>query len=177
MSMFWSGSNTTDFSKLLKIPITVLRRIQIKIIIYLYDMLLMSQTINCLQIARDTLIFLLQSLGFVINLQKTVLVPLQKIEFLGLEIDSVRNEKLKLKCQKLISNPRMTLGKVTSLLGFLFSTKQGVLPATLQIRFLQQQQKGAIKNNFSYQSAMYLNQDSIQELQWCSTTWRFAMAD
>ena len=79
-----------DFSKLLKIPITVLRRIQIKIIIYLYDMLLMSQTINCLQIARDTLIFLLQSLGFVINLQKTVLVPLQKIEFLGLEIDSVR---------------------------------------------------------------------------------------
>ena len=79
-----------DFSKLLKIPITVLRRIQIKIIIYLYDMLLMSQTINCLQIARDTLIFLLQSLGFVINLQKTVLVSLQKIEFLGLEIDSVR---------------------------------------------------------------------------------------
>ena len=88
--MFWSGSNTMDFSKLLKIPITVLRRIQIKIIIYLYDMLLMSQTINCLQIASDTLIFLLQSLGFVINLQKTVLVPLQKIEFLGLEIDSVR---------------------------------------------------------------------------------------
>ena len=79
-----------DFSKLLKIPITVLRRIQIKIIIYLYDMLLMSQTINCLQIASDTLIFLLQSLGFVINLQKTVLVSLQKIEFLGLEIDSVR---------------------------------------------------------------------------------------
>ena len=86
-------------------------------------------------------------------------------------------EKLKLKSQKLISNPRMTLGKVTSLLDFLFSTVQGVLPATLQIRFLQQQQKGAIKNNFSYQSAMYLNQDSIQELQWCSTTWRFAMAD
>ena len=86
-----------DFSKLLKIPITVLRRIQIKIIIYLYDMLLMSQTINCLQIASDTLIFLLQSLGFVINLQKTVLVPLQKIEFLGLEIDSLR---LKKECTK-----------------------------------------------------------------------------
>ena len=86
-----------DFSKLLKIPITVLRRIQIKIIIYLYDMLLMSQTINFLQIARDTLNFLLQSLGFVINLQKTVLVPLQKIEFLGLEIDSLR---LKKECTK-----------------------------------------------------------------------------
>ena len=97
MSMFWSGSNTTDFSKLLKIPITVLTRIQVKIIIYLYDMLLMSHTINFLQIARDTLNFLLQSLGFVINLQKTVLVPLQKIEFLGLEIDSLR---LKKECTK-----------------------------------------------------------------------------
>ena len=50
-------------------------------------MLLMSQTINSLEIATDTLIFLLRSLGFVINLQKSVLVPLQKIEFLGLEID------------------------------------------------------------------------------------------
>ena len=82
---------------MLKIPITVLTRIQVKIIIYLYDMLLMSQTINFLQIARDTLNFLLQSLGFVINLQKTVLVPLQKIEFLGLEIDSLR---LKKECTK-----------------------------------------------------------------------------
>ena len=50
-------------------------------------MLLMSQTINSLEIATDTLIFLLWSLGFVINLQKSALVPLQKIEFLGLEID------------------------------------------------------------------------------------------
>ena len=53
-------------------------------------MLLMSQTINGLEIASDTLIFLLQDLGFVINLQKSVLVPLEKVEFLGLEIDSVR---------------------------------------------------------------------------------------
>ena len=105
------------FTKLLKIPIAVLRRIQIRIIIYLDDMLLMSQTVNSLVIPRNTLIFLLQSLGFVINLQRSILVPLQKIEFLGLEIDSVRMtltlpqekvKKLRLKCQKLISNPRTT---------------------------------------------------------------------
>ena len=53
-------------------------------------MLLMGQTINGLEIARDTLILLLQSLVFSIILQRSVLVPLQKIEFLGLEIDSVR---------------------------------------------------------------------------------------
>ena len=53
-------------------------------------MLVMRQAITGLEIARDTFIFLLQRLGFVINLKKSVLVPLQKIEFLELEIDSVR---------------------------------------------------------------------------------------
>ena len=67
-----------------------MKRIQIRIIIFLDDMLLMGQTINGLEIARDTLILLLQSLVFSIILQRSVLVPLQKIEFLGLEIDSVR---------------------------------------------------------------------------------------
>ena len=138
-------------------------------------MLLMSQTINGLKAARDTLIFLLQSLGFVINLQKSVLVPLQKIEFLGLEIDSVRMtltlpqekvKKLRLKCQKLISKPWTTLWEVTSLLGSICSTAQAVLPVMLQIRFLQQQQIEAIRNNSSYQSVIHLNHDSIQELQW-----------
>ena len=45
------------------------------------------------------------------------------------------------------------------------STAQAVLPAMLQIRFFQQQQIAAISVS-SYQSAMYLNQCSIQELQW-----------
>ena len=150
-------------------------------------MLLMSQTINGLEIARDILIFLLQGLDFVINLQKSVLVPLQKIYFLYLEIDSVRirltlpQEKVKnlrLKCQELISNTGTTLQYVTSLLGSLCSTVQAVLPAMLQIKFLQQQQIRAIRNNLSYQSIMYLNQDSIQELQNSgSMTWIFAVAN
>ena len=163
---FGLGPAPRIFTKLLKIRIAVLRWIQIRIIIYLEDMLLMSQTINGLEIARDTLIFLLQSLGFVNNLQKSVLEPLQKIEFMTLTLPQEKVKKLRLKCQKLISNPRTTLWEVTSLLGSLCSTAQAVLPAMLQIRFLQQQQIAAIRKNPSYQSAIYLNQDSIQELQW-----------
>ena len=172
---FWSGSSTSDFYKIIKVPIAILRWIQFKAIIYLDDMLQISQTINGLDIARDILIFLLQSPGFVINRKKSVLVPLQKIEFLGLEIESVRIiitlppeeiKKLRLKCQKLISNPRTTLRELTDLIDYFWSTADAVLPAMLQIRFLQQQQIAAIRNNPSYQIAMYLNQDSIQELQW-----------
>ena len=39
--------------------------------------------------SRNTMIFLLTQLGFVINLKKSVLLPVQQIEFLGLKIDSV----------------------------------------------------------------------------------------
>ena len=124
---FWSGSSPSDFYKIIKVPIAILRWIQFKTIIYLDDMLQISQTINGLDIARDILIFLLQSLGFVINRKKSVLVPLQKIEFLGLEIESVRIiitlppeeiKKLRLKCQKLISNPRTTLRELTDLMDY-----------------------------------------------------------
>ena len=113
-SSFGLGSAPRIFTKLLRIPVAVLRMINIRIIVYLDDFLLMSQTIEDLEMARDTLIFLFQQLGFVINLKKSVLTPTQLIEFLGLMIDSVTmslslpEEKvvyLRQKCQNLIQNP------------------------------------------------------------------------
>ena len=85
---FGLGPAPLIFTKILKIPISSLRRLQIRVIIYLDDMILMSQTIELL-ISMDTVIFLLTHLGFVINPKKSMLNPVQKIEFLGLETDSV----------------------------------------------------------------------------------------
>ena len=75
---FGLGLAPRIFTKLLKIPIATLRRINIRILVYLDDMLLMSQTIGGLNMARDTLIFLLQQLGFIITLKKSVLSATQK---------------------------------------------------------------------------------------------------
>ena len=74
------------FTKILKVAIPLLRRPQIRVIIYLDDMLLMSQTLEELLMSRDTVIFLLTQLGFVINLKKSILSIAQQIELLGLEI-------------------------------------------------------------------------------------------
>ena len=46
VSIFWPGTGSTIFTKLLKIPIAILRRINIRITVYLDDMLLMSQILN-----------------------------------------------------------------------------------------------------------------------------------
>ena len=50
----------------------------------------MFQSIDNLLVARDTVIFLLQHLGFEINLRNSVMEPVQTIEYLGLVINSIQ---------------------------------------------------------------------------------------
>ena len=64
------GPASRIFTKLLKIPRAIVRIINIPIILYLDNMLSMSQTIEGLNTARNTFIFLLQQLGCIINLKK-----------------------------------------------------------------------------------------------------------
>ena len=83
---FGLGPVPMIFTKILKVPISLLRGLQICVIIYLDDILLMSQTLEKLLMSRDAIIFLLTELGFVIHLKKSVLVLVQQIEFLDLEM-------------------------------------------------------------------------------------------
>ena len=53
------------FTELLKIPVLVLRHLIVLIIIYLEEMLFIGHTIEETLMARETVIFLLQQLGFV----------------------------------------------------------------------------------------------------------------
>ena len=57
------------FAKLSKVLLGVFRRVSIRIIIYLDAMLSMGRTLQEILMARDTLIFLLEHLAFVINLK------------------------------------------------------------------------------------------------------------
>ena len=87
---FGLGTAPRVFTKIFKVPVSLLRHLIIRILIYLDDMSLISQSIERLLVARDTVIFLLEHLGFVINLKMSVREPLQTIEYLGLVIHSIR---------------------------------------------------------------------------------------
>ena len=63
----------------MKILIEVLPRQKIQVIVYLGNMFLMSQTVAKTLMPRDTLVFLLQGLGFVINIKESVLQREDKI--------------------------------------------------------------------------------------------------
>ena len=56
-------------------------------VIYLDDMLLISEKPEELLMGKDAITFLLTQLGSVINLKKSIVVPVQQIEFLDLKID------------------------------------------------------------------------------------------
>ena len=66
----------------------LLRRIGIRIVIYLDDMLIIGRTREETIALRDTVILLLQCLGFVINQKKAVMAPVQEIEFLRMIVNS-----------------------------------------------------------------------------------------
>ena len=59
-------------------------------IIYLDDILIMSQTLEEIFMSRDTVIFLLQLLDFVLKMEKSILSPIQEIGFLGVTINSLK---------------------------------------------------------------------------------------
>ena len=51
-------------------------------------MLLMASSLEDLLMARDTQIFILQHLGFLINIKKSYLEPKLTLEFIGVIVDS-----------------------------------------------------------------------------------------
>ena len=58
------------------------------------------------------------------------------------------------------------MGEVTSLIGSLCSTAQAVLPAFLQMKYIQQQHISGMKRSQNPQILFCVNEDSIKELDW-----------
>ena len=97
-------------------------------------------------LSRDTVIYLLQNLGCVINLKKSVLHPTQGTEFLGMIIDSVeitvplpqeKTELISKKCQDILSVQVVQIKDLAKLLGTLSLTALAILPSPLYMRYLQ----------------------------------------
>ena len=137
------------FTKLLKVPISLLRNLNVRIIIYLDDMLLMASSLEDLLMARDTLIFIIQHLGFLINIKKSYLEPTPTLEFLGVIVDSgemtltlPKEKLLKVQnhCQEILEKEKVTVRKRSKPIGRLSSTAIAVLPTPLHYRHLQHQQ-------------------------------------
>ena len=142
-------------------------------------MLVLSHTIREARMSRDAVVYLLD---FIINIKKSILHPCQKIEFLGMEIDSIKMtlsltpekvQKVVKTCQNLLRSHSTTLLELTRVVGLLSSTIQAVEPAKIQLRFLQQQQIVCLRKKMNYQSVITLNTKSRTEFTWWLENLRF----
>ena len=88
MSMLRTFFSAKSFRQISESSNTLLRKLRIRIVIYLDDNLLIAASPEELLIARDTLIFLLPNWGLLINAQKSILDPTSILEFLGVSVDS-----------------------------------------------------------------------------------------
>ena len=172
---FGLGPAPRIFTKLMKVPISLLRRLGIRLVIYLDDLLIVASSKEEMEQARDTVLFLFHHLGLTINLKKSVLTPSQRLEFLGIIVDSLtmtfslsqkKIKKLILLCREAQTHPNMTLRDLCSLIGKLRSTAAAVTPAPLQVRYLQQSCIAAQTNGRHYEYIITLSQEGKTELRW-----------
>ena len=172
---FGLGPAPRVFTKLMKVPISILRKLGVCLVIYLDDLLIMAPSIEKLKMARDTTMYLFHHLGLTINLKKSVLEPTQSVEFLGIIVDSKalsfllpekKIQKLISKCQEAFDLSEMTLRSLCSLTGKLRATAPAVSPAPLQIRFLQQLCIQAQAQCMHYETLIPLSPEGKLELKW-----------
>ena len=91
----------------------------------------MASSTDELTLVRDNLIYVWQGLGFLINIEKSVLQTNEKIELLGMEIDSVeitlrlpkgKKDQIVGQCQTLLEIPLITIRELTQLIGHVFQS-------------------------------------------------------
>ncbi|KAM9974264.1 hypothetical protein ACTFIR_012785 [Dictyostelium discoideum] len=130
------------FTMMLRPVIRMLRDINVSVIAYLDDLLIVGSTKECLSNLKKTM-DLLVKLSFKLNLEKSVLEPTQSITFLGLQIDSVSMKLLvpKEKKKSVIKEIRNFLKldccsprKLAGLKGKLIALKDAVIPFRLYTR-------------------------------------------
>ena len=113
--------------------------------------------------------------GICNNVKKSVMEPVQTIEYLGLVINSIQmtlsltEEKVKgilQECKIIFSVKEITVLQLTQLVGLLSSTIQAILPAKIQFCYMQLQQVSPLKGGMSYKEKIILNDQALGELQW-----------
>jgi hypothetical protein len=117
----------------MKPVVAQLRKQGIRLIIYLDDILIMAETETLANQHAQTTCNLLEALGFVINYQKSTLIPSKKMEFLGFLVDSQaptlalprdKIRSVKKECQNLLDLQLVIVRELAKILGHLTSTIQ-----------------------------------------------------
>ena len=174
---FGLASSPRIFTKCLKPLLVYLQALGVCLLVYLDDFLIMAHTREqCLEQAQ-LIVGLLEKLGYLINREKSVLEPTQRLEYLGFLIDTVEMKfflpetkilKIQNLAEKFVSE-QISARQLASFLGLLQATLPAITIAPLYFRNLQRDLSKALNSsegNQSYQTVVVLSLESRGELMW-----------
>ena len=154
------------FIRVMKPVMILLRSWGVRIIIYIDDMLILAETSEQASQHLETLLGILQSLGFIINQEKSLFTPTQEIEFLSLVTNSQSMElslpgeklrQIKGEAARLLFQQLVSARALSQFIGKLSATAQAVAPVPLFCRHLQ----GNLKNALASGSQNYENMTTL----------------
>lgn len=166
------------FSKMMRFVIKPLRLQGIRLVYYLVDICVLGTTKE--EATNHTQIVLshMESLGFLINFQKSVLAPFQQQEFLGFEFNT-KNMQIALpvkKMSKLMIRIKQAIKAkphqyncrwYVSMMGKMTSMIPAIGEALLHIRYMQRDLSLTLSKHLqNWDAPMTLSNDSKNELQW-----------
>ena len=169
---FGLSSAPRTFTKVLKPILAILRRTGIRLVAYLDDILIMNSTQGG---ARENILALrniLENLGFIINLEKSIFHPQQVIEFLGVIVNSIEMQfalpedkvtSILKECKQMVRKQTTTLSQLSHIIGKFTSCKIAVLQAPLHYRGLQHLKNSNVNNE---KTAIPLDDHSKEDLYW-----------
>ena len=160
------------FTKLMKPVVGALRQRGIRLIIYLDDLLIMAESHDQALHHAASKLNLLEGLGFIVNYQKSQLLPSQKIEFLidsntmTLQHPGEKLRKIRKKCQELLAQTTVSVRELSKFLGLLTSSIQAIFPAPLHYRHLQRLKNTTLASQKIYNAMVALDQAAHEEILW-----------
>lgn len=143
---------------------------------YLDDSLLIGNNKeDCENAVKDT-IDIFDRLGFVVHPHKSVLVPSQKIIYLGFELDSVdmtislseqKTEKVKTACTTFLQRNTHTIREAAKIIGLLISCIPAYPTGQLHYRTLEREKVKAIKRERgNWEGPMAFSCKAKEEIKW-----------
>ena len=162
------------FTMLMKVVLKYLRTLAVKIAAWLDDFILAASSASLVSSHATLTLRTFEELGFVPNIEKSHLKPVQRLCHLGLIWDtveftiSVPQEKLRdiqRKCRKALSS-KVSIRFLSSILGSIEWFRWGFPYAAIHYRGIQRCVNSYLSKGFSYDTKIPKTNSAINDLKW-----------
>jgi len=164
------------FTKILKVPLSLLRKEKIILAAYIDDLISFSNSYNECTLNMGRILEVFDDFGFIVHPEKSVFLPQQSMEYLGFILNTVdmtiqltkaKKDNISTLCQKYLTVDTVSIRSVARLLGKMTSSFPGVQYGKLNYRALEREKIKALRvNKGNFEAGMELSAEARNNVQW-----------